>query len=84
MVDKHPMGQAVLHLLDEVREDCGGMGGKLMLVVVEDAEQQPILRIKTVGLGAFMALVGGLQDLGLHDRLEHHSGPELGVDAAFN
>ena len=78
------MGEAVLHLLDELREDYDDMGGKLMVVVVEDAEQQPILRIETVGLGAFVGLISGLQDLGLHDRLEHHPGPERGVDAAFS
>lgn len=35
-------------------------------------------------MGAFMGLIGGMQDLGLVDRLENASGPERGIDAAFS
>lgn len=82
-LDRHPMSAAVLDLLAEVRDEYEGMGGKDMVLVLEASARQPIIRAVTRGLGAFMALVGGLQDLGLTDRLVDAQQPERGVDAAF-
>jgi hypothetical protein len=80
----HPMGQAVMDLLAELQEEHIDAGGNVMVTVLEGSERQPILRIKTAGLGTFMSLVGGMHDLDLTDRLENRHGPEHGVDAAFS
>jgi hypothetical protein len=80
----HPSSAAVLAALEELRKDYPGMGGgKPMVVVLETATGDVVLRAQTLGLGAFMGLVDRLQELDLIDRLEHRSGPERGVDAAF-
>jgi len=82
--DRHPQGEAVVQLLQELRAEHGDLGGKLMVVLLEDGDGQPVIRIQTLGLSAFMGVVGGLQDLDLRDRLEERAGPERGIDAAFS
>ena len=79
----HPKSAEVLNLLAVVRDDYEDMGGNDMVLVLEAGARRPIVRATTRGLGAFMALVGGLQELGLSDRLEDSAQPERGVDAAF-
>ena len=83
-LSSHPKGDAVLALLERVRAKYADMGGNEMVTVLEGAGRQPIVRVRTQGLGAFMALVNGLQDLGFVDRLADQSQPERGVDAAFS
>lgn len=80
----HPKSAAVLDLLAAVLKDHHDMGGKDMVLVLEAGARQPIIRAVTRGLGAFMALVQGLQELGLDDRLVDAPQPEHGVDAAFS
>lgn len=80
----HPRTGDVLKLLEELREEFKDAGGSAMVTVLEDAAKAPVLRMVTVGMGTFMSLVGGLQDLDLHDRLVDAAGPVRGVDAAFS
>lgn len=80
----HPKSQAVINLLEELKREYEGYGGNTMLVTFEAPIRTPIIKAKVSGLGAFMSLIGGMQDLGLEDRLEHASGPERGIDAAFS
>lgn len=61
-----------------------GFGGKTMFVTLESAFRVPVIKARVVGLGAFIGLIEGLQEMGLSDRLEHQAGTENGVDAAFS
>jgi hypothetical protein len=79
----HPKSAAVLDVLAAVRDDYQDMGGNDMVLVLEAVARQPIIRATTSGLGSFMALVAGLQKLGLSDRLVDSAQPDQGVDAAF-
>lgn len=79
----HPKSADVLTLLAEVRDDYEDMGGNDKVLLLEVSPRQPIIRAMTRGLGAFMALVAGMQKLGLIDRLENTACAEQGVDAAF-
>lgn len=80
----HPKSSEVIQLLTELRGEYDGFGGKAMYVTLEATPKQPLIRSKVVGMGAFIGLVSGLQELGLSDRLEHASNPEAGIDAAFS
>ena len=79
----HPKSADVLNLLATVRDDYEDMGDNDMVLLLEAGTRWPIIRATTRGLGAFMALVSGLQEMGLSDRLEDADQPERGLDAAF-
>ena len=83
-LELHPKGDAILELLDALKNEYAGHGGKTMVVTIETSPRTPLMKIKVIGLSAFMGLVTGLQELGLSDRLEDSDGPEGGVDAAFS
>jgi len=82
-IDSHPAARQVVDILLILAAEHQSDSGNTMVVLLEGQDQRPIIRVRTRGLGAFMALVGELQDLGLTDRLEEEDGPEQGVDAAF-
>jgi hypothetical protein len=79
----HAKSTAVLKLLEQVLKEYPDSGGNTMQITLETAPRTPIIKAKVIGLGAFMAVVGGMQDLGLTDRLEYADGPENKIDAAF-
>jgi hypothetical protein len=81
---QHPKSQDVLQALQALKEEWTDHGGNLMVVTLESAPQVPLIKIQVTGLGAFMGVIGALQDLDLVDRLEEAAGPEKGVDAAFS
>lgn len=80
----HPKSEAVIQLLEQLKRKYEGFGGNTMLVTLEQPARTPIIKARVPGMGAFMGLIGGMQDLGLVDRLENASGPERGIDAAFS
>ena len=80
----HPKSDAVIQLLEQLKRRYEGFGGNTMLVTLERPARTPIIKARVTGMGAFMGLIGGMQDLGLVDRLENASGPERGIDAAFS
>lgn len=82
-LQSHPMSQKVIQILEDLRQEYAGYGGNTMLVTLESAIGNPLIRAQVQGLGAFMGLINRMQRLGLHDRLEQASGPERGIDAAF-
>jgi len=55
-----------------------------MRVSLESKPREPVLVVDSVGLGTFMQVIGIFQDLDLTDRLEHASGADRGMDAAFS
>jgi len=81
---QHPKSQDVLQALDALKEEWPDHGGNLMVVTLESADRVPLIRIQVTGLGAFMGVIGAMQDLDLVDRLEAAPGPEKGIDAAFS
>lgn len=80
----HPKSEAVIQLLEKLRREYEGYGGNTMLVSLENPVRTPIIKARVTGMGAFMGLIGGMQNLGLMDRLENSPGPERGIDAAFS
>jgi len=82
----HPKSASVVEALEALKGDVDEFspGGKTMRVSLEGKPREPILVVESVGLGTFMLVIGVFQDLDLTDRLEHASGPERGVDAAFS
>lgn len=80
----HPKSGEVVALLERLKAEWTEFGGQTMVVTLESSPCVPVLQIQVTGLGAFMELVGELQDLGLEDRLEDAPGPERGIDAAFS
>jgi hypothetical protein len=83
-LSRNPRSAAVLELLASVREGYPDAGGKDMVLTLEAGTRLPIIRAVTRGLGPFIALVEGLQKLGLEDRLVNATQAEQGVDAAFS
>jgi hypothetical protein len=79
----HSKSQAVIQLLESLKTEYEGFGGKTMLVTLENSLRIPIIQARVTGMGAFIGLITGMQKLGLEDRLENASGPERGIDAAF-
>lgn len=79
----HPKSGEVVALLEQLKQEHQGSGGKTMVVTLEFPAHTPILKAKVIGMGAFIGLASGLQDLDLVDRLEHATRAENGVDAAF-
>lgn len=80
----HPKSDAVIQFLEELKQKHEATGGNTMVVTLEGPARTPIIKIRVMGLGVFMGLIGGLEDLGLEDRLQQTSGPEFGIDAAFS
>jgi len=82
----HPRSAAVIHALEALKGDVErfGAGGKTMRVSLESKPREPVLVVDSVGLGTFMQVIGIFQDLDLTDRLEHASGADRGMDAAFS
>ncbi len=81
----HPKSEEVIQLLEQLkREYESGYDGNTMLVSLEMSARSPIIVARVTGMGPFMDLIGGMQDLGLIDRLENSTGPERGIDAAFS
>lgn len=80
----HPKSDAVIQLLERLKRKYEGFGGNTMLVTLEQPARTPIIKARVTGMGAFLGLIGGMQGLGLVDRLEHATGPERGIDAAFS
>lgn len=80
----HPKSEAVIQLLEKLKREYEGYGGNTMVVTLEKPVRTPIIKARVTGMGAFMGLIGGMQDLGLEDRLENAPGPERGIDAAFS
>lgn len=80
----HPKSEAVIKLLEKLKRKHKDAGGNTMVVTLEASARNPIIKAKVTGMGTFMGLIGGLQDLDLEDRLEDASGPERGIDAAFS
>lgn len=82
----HPKSAAVVEALEALKADVDkfGPGGKTMRVSLEGKPREPVLVVDSVGLGTFMQVIGLFQDLALTDRLEHASGAERGIDAAFS
>lgn len=80
----HPKSEAVIQVLEDLKREYEGLGGKTMLVTLEAPGRTQLIKAQVKGLGAFMGLISGMQGLGLEDRLENASGPERGIDAAFS
>lgn len=81
---EHPKSESVIELLEKLKREYGSFGGSTMLVTLEGAARTPIIKASVKGLSTFMALIGGMQDLGLIDRLVDAPSPERGIDAAFS
>lgn len=82
----HPKSASVIEALEALKVDVDdfGPGGKTMRVSLEGAPREPLLIVDSVGLGTFMDVIRVFQDLDLNDRLEHASGADRGIDAAFS
>lgn len=82
----HPQSASVIEALEALKADVDefGPGGKTMRVSLEGKVREPVLVVDSVGLGTFMQVIGIFQGLDLNDRLEHASGAERGIDAAFS
>lgn len=82
----HPKSASVIEALKALKADVEefGPGGKTMRVSLESKPREPILVVDSVGLGTFMQVIGIFQELDLTDRLEHASGSDRGIDAAFS
>lgn len=81
----HPKSEEVIQLLEKLkREYESGYDGNTMLVSLEMSARSPIIVARVTGMGPFMDLISGMQDLSLIDRLENSTGPERGIDAAFS
>ena len=81
----HPKTQQVLAALEQLKRDQEGQGGgKMMVLTLESSPRQPVVVVRTMGLGVFMSAISMFQELDLEDRLVDTERSEKGVDAAFS
>ncbi len=80
----HPKTEAVIALLEKLQKKAKVIGDSEMVVTLESAPRQVIVKVRVTGSDALFRLISDLQEMGLTDRLEETYTPEKGVDAAFS